>query len=241
MQHYAIILMAGQSQRFGMGDKCLAPVRGQPIVCYSLEAFRKAGIFDHYLMVYANESQKNFLENFLKKQYSAEELAKISWITGGPERMFSVFNALKFIHGQLHGDSFVFIHDGARPLISAENILHIDALLSAKWGVVLGHRVVDTIITIPSENNSQMAHPTHTITSAEQRSYPQRNKLWALETPQAYYFPKIFKDYDAAIHLGQHFTDDSSIFSGTIKILENHSPNLKITFPQDLEFLSKMI
>jgi 2-C-methyl-D-erythritol 4-phosphate cytidylyltransferase len=248
MQRYAIILMAGRSQRFGEGDKCLVLVGGQPIAFYALEAFRQAGNFDRYLLVYRGESQKNLFENFIKKNYSAGELAKIVWVRGGSERMFSVFNALEYVHGQLRTDAFVFIHDGARPMITAEQILAIDGLLSPEWGVVLGHRATDTTIATAAENNPETdcknpigtAHPPFTI-SAQQRQYLRRDALWGLETPQAFYFPVIFKDYGAAIHSRRHFTDDSSIFSGTIKILENNHPNLKITAQQDLEVLSKII
>ncbi|MDR0590417.1 MAG: 2-C-methyl-D-erythritol 4-phosphate cytidylyltransferase [Puniceicoccales bacterium] len=248
MQRYATILMAGRSRRFGGGDKCLTSLRGQPIAFYALEAFRKAENFDRYLLVYRDESQKKLFENFVKKKYSAGELAKIVWVTGGPERMFSVFNALEFVHKQLRADAYIFIHDGARPMITAEQILAIDALLSPERGVVLGHRATDTIIAATAESDPETdrknpittAHPPLTI-SAQRRQYLWRDALWVLETPQAFYFPAIFKDYGAAIHSRRHFTDDSSIFSGAIKILENSRVNLKITAKEDLELLSKII
>jgi 2-C-methyl-D-erythritol 4-phosphate cytidylyltransferase len=247
MQRYAIILMAGQSRRFGRSDKCLVSVRGQPLVFYALEAFCQAKNFDRYLLVYRDESQKNFFENFVKKNYSAVELAKIVWVAGGPERMFSVFNALEFVHERLRADAFIFIHDGARPMLTAAQILAIDALLSPKCGVTLGHRATDTIIAATAGNDPEIdcknpittAQPPFTI-SAQQRQYLRRDTLWVLETPQAFYFPAIFRDYGAAIHSQQHFNDDSSDFSGTIKILENNRPNLKITSPQDLELLLKI-
>jgi 2-C-methyl-D-erythritol 4-phosphate cytidylyltransferase len=133
-------------------------------------------------------------------------------------------------------------------MVTAEQILAIDALLSPEWGVVLGHRATDTIIAAAAENNPETdrknpittAHPPLTI-SAQRRQYLRRDALWILETPQAFYFPTIFRDYGAAIRSQRHFTDDSSIFSGTIKILENNRPNLKITAQQDLELLLKII
>jgi 2-C-methyl-D-erythritol 4-phosphate cytidylyltransferase len=248
MQRYAILLMAGQSRRFGGGDKCLAALGDQPIAFHGLEAFRSAGNCDRYLIVHRGEAQKKCFENFIKKYYSAEERAKISWITGGPERMFSVFNALQFIHSQLHGHSFVFIHDGARPMITAEHILAIDALLSPEWGIALGHRVTDTIVAAAPENRPQTAspgiisaaHPPPSTLPAHRRRYLQRDALWALETPQAFYFPAIFEDYGTAIHSQRHCTDDSSVFRGTMKILQNNYPNLKITAPEDGEFCQKL-
>jgi 2-C-methyl-D-erythritol 4-phosphate cytidylyltransferase len=78
------------------------------------------------------------------------------------------------------------------------------------------------------------------VTEIAQRNYPIRETLWALETPQAFYFSTIFEDYKTAIRLERHLTDDSSAFSGTIKILENSDLNLKITVPRDLKFLQSI-
>jgi 2-C-methyl-D-erythritol 4-phosphate cytidylyltransferase len=231
MKRYAIILIAGQSQRFGIGDKCLALVHGKPIVAYSFEAFRRTEIFDRYLFVYRDITQKEILEKFFQNDYSAEIRSQITWVSGGEERAFSVDNALLVIHSQFSTEAFVFIHDGARPLITAENILSINGLLSMEHGVVLAHRATDTMVEADIDGDIDEKN----ITTKDQRKYLERTKLWALETPQAFYFPKIFKDYRAALQSKQRFTDDSSAFSGTIKILENKNSNLKITAPQDLE------
>ncbi|MDR2371883.1 MAG: 2-C-methyl-D-erythritol 4-phosphate cytidylyltransferase [Puniceicoccales bacterium] len=248
MQRYAIILIAGRSRRFGGEDKCLATINGKPIVSYSFEAFRRAEIFDRYFFVYRDAAQRERLETFFKGCYSAETLAHITWIPGGQERALSVYGALEAIHEQL--EAFVFIHDGARPLVTAEHILAINALLSRERGVVLGHRATDTMVTIiPKSDNAknsdshwaedsvQNALSTVEVTERMQRHYPIRETLWALETPQAFYLPVIFEDYKTAIRSGNHPTDDSSVFSGMIKFLENDTLNLKITTFQDLKFL----
>ncbi|MDR3317464.1 MAG: 2-C-methyl-D-erythritol 4-phosphate cytidylyltransferase [Puniceicoccales bacterium] len=250
MQRYAILLMGGRSQRFMQGDKCLTPIDGKPAFYYAFESFRKTRIFDHYIFVHRNESQKNILEKFLNNHYSPETLASIIWVLGGEERIFSVYNALQAIDKQLPAEAFVFIHDGARPMITVENIVKINKLVSIKWGVVLGHRLVDTTIAIETSHNSYIKNETSLMEDNEanrssmvyivekaQRQYPQRDKLWALETPQAFYFPPLLTDYKAAIRSQRPFTDDSSISSGPIKILENSTWNLKITSPHDLEFI----
>jgi molybdopterin-guanine dinucleotide biosynthesis protein A len=70
MQRYAIILMAGWSRRFGGGEKCLISVKGKPLAFYALEAFRRAGNFDRYLLVYRDESQKIFLKILSEKLFA---------------------------------------------------------------------------------------------------------------------------------------------------------------------------
>ncbi|MDR1590966.1 MAG: 2-C-methyl-D-erythritol 4-phosphate cytidylyltransferase [Puniceicoccales bacterium] len=243
MERYAIILMAGQSRRFGGEDKCLAIIDGRPIVAYSFEAFRSAGIFDRYFFVYRDIVQREKLEIFLKNRYSAEVLSQVAWISGGQERALSVYGALEVIYKQFSVEAFVYIHDGARPLVTVEHILSIDALLSEDCGVVLGHRPTDTTVIVTSKSSNDITKNSLSnveVTEMAQRSYPIRETLWALETPQAFYFPAIFKDYKAAIRLGRHLTDDSGVFSGTIKFLENRDLNLKITVPRDLFFLQSI-
>jgi 2-C-methyl-D-erythritol 4-phosphate cytidylyltransferase len=240
MERYAIILMAGRSRRFGGEDKCLATIDGKPIVFYSFEAFRNARIFDRYFFVYRDLIQREKLEIFLKNHYSAEILSQVTWIPGGQERALSVYGALEAIHRQFTTEAFVFIHDGARPLVTAEHILSVNALLSKDCGIVLGHRLSDTVVAVSQKNGNnitQKSPPNVEVSGMGQRSYPIRETLWALETPQAFYFPAIFEDYKAAIRLGRHWTDDSSVFSGTIKFLENRDLNPKITVPQDWDFL----
>ncbi|MDR1435402.1 MAG: 2-C-methyl-D-erythritol 4-phosphate cytidylyltransferase [Puniceicoccales bacterium] len=255
MRRYAIILIAGQSRRFVQGDKCLALIRGKPIVLYSLEVFQRSGIFDHFIFVYRDETQREVLENHLRNHFPPEILSKILWILGGKERMFSVFNALKVIRERLSPEAFVFIHDGARPMLSIGNILAIDALLSLECGVVLAHRVTDTVAWIVAgegdflpRENVEIFENTPPVTQLlsdscgkAQRRYLDRDKLWSLETPQAFYFPKIFVDYQRALGANRCLTDDSSLFSGTINFLENKSLNLKITSLRDLEFFEKFL
>jgi 2-C-methyl-D-erythritol 4-phosphate cytidylyltransferase len=235
MRRYAIILIAGQSQRFGKGDKCLSSVHGKPIAFYSFETFRRTNIFDHYFFVHRDDPQKQALEKFFQNYYPAEVLLPITWIPGGSERMFSVHHALQVIHGQFSPEAFVFIHDGARPLTTRGNIYELNDSLSVERGVVLAHRVTDTIMTTDVSSGSN-----DTIVG-DRRQYLKRSTLWALETPQVFYFPAIFKAYEAAILAQSHGTDDSSLFSGPIKILENRNSNLKITTLQDLKLVQSRL
>jgi 2-C-methyl-D-erythritol 4-phosphate cytidylyltransferase len=251
MERYAIILMAGRSRRFGGEDKCLAAIDSRPIVSYSFEAFHGTEIFDRYFFVHRDAAQRESLEKFFKNFYSAETLSRVAWIPGGQERALSVYGALKAIHEQFSTEAFVFIHDGARPLIRAEHILRMNALLSWEWGIVLGHRATDTMVSITPKSGNTAAKNSDSqwgkdpgqnplsveVAEMAQRHYPIREMLWVLETPQAFYFPAIFEDYKAAIRSGRHLTDDSSVFSGTIKFLKNDDLNLKITTSRDLEFL----
>ncbi|MDR0417840.1 MAG: 2-C-methyl-D-erythritol 4-phosphate cytidylyltransferase [Puniceicoccales bacterium] len=236
MQRYAIILIAGQSQRFGKEDKCLTRVRGYPVAFYSFETFRRTDVFCHYFFVHRDDFQKQILENFFQDYYSSEILSQITWVLGGKERMFSVHGALQVIHKQFSGEAFVFIHDGARPMITDENIHDLNVSLSVERGAVLAHRAIDTIMAVDMAENIDEKD----ITVRNRRRYLERTKLWIIETPQAFYFPQLFKNYCTALWGKRRFTDDSSIFSGTIKLVENRGLNLKITYPEDINLFEKI-
>jgi 2-C-methyl-D-erythritol 4-phosphate cytidylyltransferase len=256
IKRYAIIMMGGQSIRFGQGDKCLALIQDKTVAAYSFAAFNRTEIFNHYFIVYGNDTQKDAFGKNLKSHISTDILAQISWIQGGQERTLSVWNALTFIHKNCDPEAFVFIHDGARPMITAKDILTINELLSTEYGIVLAHRVTDTTVSVTFENDEQnvvskkmepidtlnkaLGHPICT-TSKTQRIYLRRGDLWALETPQVFYFPDIFRDYHRIIDSGQYRTDDSSIYSGPIHFLENDHLNLKITSAHDLELCRKIL
>ncbi|MDR2200926.1 MAG: 2-C-methyl-D-erythritol 4-phosphate cytidylyltransferase [Puniceicoccales bacterium] len=236
MERYAIFLCAGRSQRFGEGDKCLALIRGKPILSYAFEAFVRTGIFDRYIFVHRDNTQKNILEKYFQDRILGNILSRVRWVLGGENRTNSVFNGLQLIREQLSSDAFVFIHDGARPLISSQNILRINGALSKECGVILAHRTTDTILLATAKDHVPFPPIADKIVfSKEQRQYCDRGKLWAIETPQAFYFPEIFKDYEQAHALQRSFSDDSSLFSGEIRILESKDFNPKITFVEDLE------
>jgi 2-C-methyl-D-erythritol 4-phosphate cytidylyltransferase len=201
-----------------------------------LAAFAGAGIFDRYIFVHRDDGQKNTLETHFKSQFSADILSAVRWVRGGENRTNSVFNGLQLIGEQLSPEAFVFIHDGARPLISTQNILRINGALSEEYGVVLAHRTTDTILLTAAETRISGPNPTDPI-PRDRRQYCGRDGLWIIETPQAFYFPKIFQDHRWAHDLQLQFSDDSSLFSGAIKIIESHDFNPKITFSGDLEYV----
>lgn len=54
MKTVGILLAAGQSTRFGLDNKLLAPLQGKPLVQHAAQALRNAG-FDHCLAVLSHE------------------------------------------------------------------------------------------------------------------------------------------------------------------------------------------
>ena len=227
MPRYAIILIAGSGQRWGSGDKCLLSIREVPIAIYSLEAFILSGLFERYFFVYRDDEQKIQLQAYIQKHFP-KYIEIISWISGGKTRYESVFHALQHIAAHAEHESYVFIHDGARPLLNVKNLHQLNQALSTETGATLAHRVTDTTLEV-AENTTQ-------------RKYLQRDHLWAIETPQAFYFPRLFEDYQRIMaQHAQNYTDDTSLYSGPLKLIENRHLNPKLTYACDLALINYLL
>ena len=235
MADTAILLAAGNSNRMGRNveDKILALIAGKPVVLYSLQAFVRSGAVAEIILVYRDEPQRSLLAKVIE----GEPLGDISlrWTQGGAERQDSVWNALEDIKAQTEN---VYIHDCARPLIRPDTLAVLQKTLSDNKAVCLAHRLSDTIL-----------ETTPGATSSNERRLKEldRDRLWAMETPQVFERRLITEAYRKVRLEGGKVTDDASaaILAGhSVTLVENHHPNIKLTVPEDLayaEFLLKTV
>ena len=108
----AIVLSAGKGKRM-MTDvpKQYLPLNGRPVIYYALKAFEDSLVDD--IILVAGEEDKDFLYKEVIEKYSFNKVRKI--VSGGAERYNSVYNGLC---ASAEDTSYVFIHNGARPLIT---------------------------------------------------------------------------------------------------------------------------
>ena len=221
-----IILAAGSGSRMqgDVADKMLAPLNDLPVICYSVQAFLASGCIQGLTIVYRDEPQKTDLEAALR-QIDLNGLA-VHWVQGGQRRQDSVYKALS---NQPKACSFVFIHDGARPLVTKEAIRKLHATALRDHAATLAHPVTDTIKRIPDAMELAKS-PLEDL---------DRSRLWAVETPQAFAFDLILKAYEYVNREGLEITDDTAAISalgiGTT-LVPNATVNIKITHPEDLDY-----
>jgi 2-C-methyl-D-erythritol 4-phosphate cytidylyltransferase len=137
-----------------------------------------------------------------------------------------VRNALAALPGDIE---YVFIHDCARPLIHAEQLVALHKIVRREQAVVLAHRVVDTI----KEHRDD----------ARLRTLD-RARLWAMETPQVFSRDLIVRGYERVAQRKRHVTDDAQaveLLGHPIALLENAQPNPKLTTPADLDYLEFLL
>jgi 2-C-methyl-D-erythritol 4-phosphate cytidylyltransferase len=215
-----ILLAAGNGSRMQgiVNDKVLAPLAGRPVFSYSAAAFMQSAVADLFIVVYRD--QRQMLE------LSAHTPTPSVLVRGGRERQDSVCNALAALPTDIQ---HVFIHDCARPLIRPEQLVALHKIVRREHAVVLAHRLTDTI----------KEHRDH----ARLRTLD-RSRLWAMETPQVFSRELIARAYARVSARKLHVTDDAQAveqLGHPVALLENTTPNPKLTRPSDLEYLEFLL
>ena len=142
---------------------------------------------------------------------------KVKFVQAGKTRQESVYNALK----ACSGTDWVLIHDGARPFVDEGIIKNTIKEVQVKNAIIVAVGAIDTV-KICDENGKIL-------------STPKRETVFCAQTPQAFYFPTIFKVHQALA--SENFTDDASMmeFLGhDVFVIEGNYKNKKITLPEDL-------
>jgi len=216
----AILLASGNGRRMNgvVPDKILAPLGGKPVFAHSAGAFLRSGVVDFFVVTYRDQRQM--------VELSAYAPTPSLFVPGGAERQDSVAAAL----GELPDNvEFVFIHDCARPLVRPEQLAALHRIVRREGAVVLAHRVTDTIKEHRGEGR---------LTNLD------RDRLWAMETPQVFARKLIVRAYARAVDGGCRLTDDAAavqLLKHPVALLENPHPNPKLTTPTDLAYLEFLL
>lgn len=224
MKNAAIILSAGKGTRMGSEiPKQYLEVMGKPIIYYTLKAFEDSDIDE--IVIVLSEQDRNYMQSLLKEY----DIKKVKYIAnGGAERYHSVQNGLQC----LEKIEKVLIHDGARPLITPDQINQIIRELDTKHVCVAGMPVKDTIKILDTDN--------YVVDT------PRRSTMWQIQTPQGFWYGDIAAAYKKMMEQEDaNITDDAMVMEryGTEKIFikETSYENIKITTPEDLIFMKAVL
>ena len=215
----AILLCSGSSNRFG-SDKLFLKLLGKTVLQRSIEAFEKSDTIDEIIVV-CKENSADRIRKLIKKM-RAKKVSSV--VFGGETRFLSVREGLKAVSEK---SDFVAIHDGARPMISAECIKRV-AEDAFKYG--------GAIASVPVKDTIKVSFGGFI------ESTPERSRLYSAQTPQ------IFKtvEFKEAIEKEENIflTDDSLVFERGGKrvfLSKGENTNIKITTPEDKEIALQII
>ena len=213
----AIIVAAGDSLRMGVEDsKQFIPLLGKPAIEYMIGAFQKCILISEIVIV-CREQDKDRIK-VLAQACGFSKVCAI--VEGGDSRAQSVKNGIEAASGDCE---FFAIHDGARPLVSVDEIERVISAAFEIGAASLGTLVTDTIKTVDDSN---------IITST-----PARSELRAVQTPQVFEKELYRLAIDEARGDLSEFTDDCALIEnlgGEVEIVEGSSENIKLTTPIDI-------
>lgn len=192
---HALILCAGSSQRFGQ-DKLLLSLAGVPVWKRSFDAFANHPEVGTVLIVAH--------QGLMTKVPGA--------VLGGSSRIESVQRGLAAL--QADPDDLVLVHDGARPLVSAD-------LISRCIAEAKVHGTACPSLPI-----------TDSLKSRDGRHFD-RDSLVAVQTPQCAKYKLLVESYRNA---PDSATDDMGVLEANgieIQLIPGDKSNLKITTEED--------
>lgn len=144
-------------------------------------------------------------------------------VSGGEERVHSVFNAVNYAVDKRLGD-WLLVHDAARPCVRSSDVSKLlDAVEDHLCGGILGAPVRDTMKWIGDDDG---------ITKTVDRS-----ALWHAFTPQLFRAELLRDALAAGLLNPDSITDESSALEAMgyePLMVQGSSDNLKITRPEDL-------
>jgi len=198
-------------------------LNGKVAFQWALENFEKNTNINFTLPIVHHEDASLFEQNILSS--SAKRLPPCF---GGIERTDSVYAGLQAIE-MIH-PTHVLIHDAARPATNQHLINRVLDNLNNQDGIIPAISIVDTL-------RRKNADDTY--------SDVDRSNLYSIQTPQGFPYQALKKAYEQYFQK-QPFkaTDDAGIFSWaghTVTYVQGCEYNKKLTLPDDLAFLSKVI
>ncbi len=208
----AIIVAAGEGQRMGGIDKMQVELGGKPLLAQVIDTFQKCESVDRIVVVVNKKS-----EAWCRRLVTEAGWSKIGGICpGGQRRQDSVAEGLK----RLDRCDWVIVHDGARPLVTADLI---------NLGLQAAEETGAAAAAVPVKDTIKVAGDDRIV-----RETPPRRNLWAVQTPQVFRFDIISEAYRQA---RGDATDDASLveqLAYKVKIYMGSYDNIKVTTRDDL-------
>ncbi len=215
----AIVVAAGESRRMNGVDKILAPLSGKPVLAWSLETLQQSPCIDRIVVV----NQAKNLETVRCLAIDQKWSKVIDVCVGGQRRQDSVAAGLAL----LENCEWVLIHDGARPLLTADLI---------ERGIQAAQETGSAIAAVPVKDTIKLVSDAGIVLET-----PLRSLIWAVQTPQIFRLPIIKEAYKQAT---SDVTDDASLVEQLgykVKVFLGSFDNIKITTPSDLDLASWLI
>ncbi len=216
---FALIMAAGLGQRMGSRiPKQFLNLRGIPMVCHSINAFFQA--WEDIQIVLVVPAGQDRLETQIRSNLNGK--TRLAWIEGGTSRYESVQKGLS----QVRDPSIVFVHDGARPLVSQSLLMRCHEQAISRGSAIPAVPIPDSLRIIGPGGSHAVDREAYRIT----------------QTPQTFRSSLLLEAFRQAFQ--PSFTDEASVVEaggGKVHLIEGEHRNIKITYPLDLVLAERIL
>lgn len=218
----AVLAAAGNSTRMGNRTKVLEPLAGRPALWSSLRVLCACGFIGEICVVCRPQDMSEIAELAAQAGKLAPNPKRITFAAGGASRQESVENGALALS---EACKYLVIHDGARPFLTLP-MLEAVCLDALEYGAASA--------AVQCKDTCKLADPLGFVEST-----PPRERLMAVQTPQA--FERSLYEYalSRARATGKFYTDDCQLIEaagGRVKLTAGDYNNFKLTTPEDLLF-----
>lgn len=219
MERYVLIVAGGAGRRMNsVLPKQFLPLADRPLLMHTIERMHNLSQQAPVTVVLPADHIDLWDRLVLKHRFTVPH----SVIVGGEERFWSVKKGLE----ALPEEGLVAIHDGVRPLVSAETVAR--CLEEAE-------RSGAAIPVIAPRESVRMVTVRGTLPM-------NRDAIRLVQTPQVFRLDLIKKAYN--IDFNPLFTDDATVAEQAgipVSVVEGNVENIKITTPHDLMYAEMLI
>ena len=215
----AVIVAAGGSTRMAGADKLFADLGGRPLLARALQSFQDSPLVHRIVLVLSAANLER--GRALATEWGVDKLTAVC--EGGPRRQDSVRLGLE----ALGPCDWVLVHDGARPLVSAELI---------ERGLAAARETGAAVPAVPVADTVKLAAPDGTVERTLDRS-----RLWAAQTPQVFRYDLLLR---AHREVAAEVTDDAAMLEALglpVRLFEGSATNIKVTTPEDLRLAEALL
>jgi 2-C-methyl-D-erythritol 4-phosphate cytidylyltransferase len=219
MKKFALLVAGGSGSRMNTTiPKQFVEINERPVLMHTFDVFFKFDPKLKFILVLPKDQIKLWKSLCDKHQFKIEyEIA-----FGGETRFHSVKIGLDLISE----DGIVFIHDGVRPLVSAQTLQNCFETAAVKGNALPVIPVSESVRFADGLGNQPL----------------DRAKYFLVQTPQTFQTKLIQKAYLEA--KSDLFTDDATVLESMgerIHLVEGNRENIKITYPEDLVFAKSFL
>lgn len=212
--------MAGPSAGSGQAaDKLFAPLAGRPLLAHVLASIQECSLVHRIVVVLSSANLERGRDLVVECG-----LDKVSAVCqGGPRRQDSVRLGLE----ALGKCQWVVVHDGARPLVTADLI---------QRGLEAARETGAAIPVVPIADTVKLVTEDGTVERTVDRS-----RLWAAQTPQVFRYDLLLR---AHREVTADVTDDAAMLEALglpVKLYPGSPLNIKVTTREDMRLAEALL